>query len=202
MLIVFEGIDGSGKNTQVKKLVSFLRRSKIRHRLYKFPSRKAREVFAHLSGKRTVSDEELARAFAKDILRESRKISKEVEGGLVVICDRYLQSTLAYQGVGLGYLRLKKELEGYGAPVPDVVFILDIDPMLGAKRKSLQKKPDRFESDIGFLKKVRENYLRMARENFLACRYVVLKGEKQPQEIFAEVLLQVEPILTKKALFS
>jgi dTMP kinase len=198
MLIVFEGIDGSGKNTQIRKLLSFFRQHRVAYKLHKYPTKKAKEAFAHLHGKANVPAERLARLFAGDILAERKKIKTEIAGGFAVICDRYLQSTLAYQGMKAGYGKLKARLEGSGALTPDLVILLDIRPSASFERKSRQKKPDRFESDLGFLSSVRANYLRMADEGFLSYKYSVIDASKKHEEVFTEVITQVEPLVIKE----
>lgn len=198
MLIVFEGIDGSGKNTQIRKLLSFLRQQGIRFKLHKYPTKNAKEVFAHLEGKKELTVEMLTQIFAEDILCEQDRLRDEMLGGFVVVCDRYLHSTVAYQGVKIGYAKVKRMVAKQGALVPDIVLLLDIEAREGARRKAGHKKPDRFEKDVKFLAAVRRNYLREAKENFLAYRFVVLDGSKKPGDVFSEMLMAVEPLLTKK----
>ena len=112
MLIVFEGIDGSGKNTQVRKLLSVFRQSRLKYRLHKFPTRRAKAAFRHLQGKEDFGAEKLAEVFADDIASEQKKMRSELSAGSIVVCDRYLHSTLAYQGAKLGYGRVKAMLAG------------------------------------------------------------------------------------------
>ena len=198
MLIVFEGIDGSGKNTQIKKVLAFLRQNRIKAKLCKYPTKRAKEGFAHLSGKRTVSPLRLANVFAKDIEKDSKRICEAMEKGYVVICNRYLHSTLAYQGASAGYAKVKNELGKIGVPVPDLVILLDIGPLTSVKRKHRQKKPDRFEKDAVFLAKVRENYLRESKEPYLSQKYAVIDASKQEDEVFSRVIVQIEPVLIKR----
>ena len=198
MLVVFEGIDGAGKNTQIAKLLRFFRQNKIRCRLHKYPTKKAKRVFAHLSGKKDVRAEELAEAFADDIMKEQSKLKMEMKNGFVVVCDRYLHSTLAYQGAKIGYGKVKGMLGQKRALVPDLVLLLDIDAEEGARRKAGHKKPDRFEKDVKFLGKVRKNYLREAAESFLCYRFALVDAARQSDEVFSEVVMYVEPLLTRK----
>jgi len=198
MLIVFEGIDGSGKNTQIAKLLAFFRQNSIRYRLHKYPTKKAKAVFAHLSGRREVRAEKLAEVFAEDIIGEQMRLEGEMRKGFVVVCDRYLHSTLAYQGAKIGYGKVRGMLGQKRALVPDLVLLLDIDAKEGARRKAIHKKPDRFEKDVRLLAKVRANYLKEAKESFLAYRFSVLDGSKNPDETFSDVLMCVEPLITKK----
>ncbi len=198
MLIVFEGIDGSGKNTQIRKLLSFLRQHKVAYHLHKYPTKKALLARAHLAGKKDVAPLELAKIFADDIAAEQEKISSEVADGLVVICDRYIHSTLAYQGVAAGYAGLKARLAKYSLAVPDLVVLLDIGAPEAAERKKRQKEPDRHERDVSFLAAVRENYLKMGREGFLAYKCAVIDAARPKDEVFTDVITQVEPLIVKK----
>jgi len=198
MLIVFEGIDGCGKNTQVKKVLAFLKQHKVKYKLHKYPTRKAKEVFAHLSGKKTIEPMNLADIFAQDIIDEREKIEEEMEEGFVVICDRYLQSTLAYQGVNVGFEKLYARLEKSNGIVPDLVVLMDVDAKTSAKRKSAQKVPDRFEKDLAYLAKVRANYLKMMKREFYSYKYGLVDARRPVDEVFTDVVSLVEPLVVKK----
>jgi len=198
MLIVFEGIDGSGKGGQIRRLLAFFRQSGIKHKLHKYPTQRASEAFSHLKGDSDVAPERLADVFADDIVVERGRIEREISSGFVVVCDRYLHSTLAYQGVALGFAKLKRRFLGIDALVPDIVIILDAPARLSGERKRAQKTPDRFEKDVEFLEKVRANYLREAREGFLAYKYAVVDATRAKDEVFSDVVLHVEPLVVKR----
>jgi len=198
MLLVFEGIDGSGKGGQIRRLLAFFRQNGIKYKLHKYPTKKAKEAFSHLKGEREVAPERLADVFADDIVEERGKIEREISEGFVVVCDRYLHSTLAYQGVEMGYGRLAARLSGRDALVPDLVILLDVDARKSSERKMRQKTPDRFEKDVEFLGKVRANYLREAREGFLAYKYAVVDSSRAKDEVFSDVVLHVEPLVVKR----
>ena len=198
MLIVFEGIDGAGKGEQIRLLCEFLRQHKVKYKLHKYPTKKAKDAFLHLEGKKTVPPLELARVFSDDIVSEQEKIGKEIAAGYTVICDRYLHSTLAYQAVGAGFEKLLAALPAGKVRTPDLVILLDIDPNTSAQRKGAQKTPDRHESDIEFLSKVRAGYIRMEHMNFLSYKYAVIDAAGKREEIFTHVLAHVEPLLIKK----
>ena len=198
MLIVFEGIDGSGKNTQIGKLLVFLKQNRVKVKLHKYPTEKAVDVFEHLGGKKTVEPVKLAGIFAKDIVDEREKIAKEMAGGFVVICDRYIHSTLAYQGAMAGFGKVKALLEKEEVNIPDLVILLDVGAALSAKRKSAQKELDRFEKDALFLGKVRSNYLAMAKQGFCSYKYGVVDASRQADEVFTDVITLVEPLVIKR----
>ncbi len=198
MLIVFEGIDGSGKGSQIRRLIAYFRQHGIGYKLHKFPTKRAADALLHLEGKKDVAPLELAGIFADDILAEKEKMKQELSQGLAVICDRYLHSTLAYQGANLGYAKVKALVEAKDALVPDAVVLLDIDARIGAERKKGQKKPDRFERDVAFLAEVRKNYLQMEKEHFLSYKYVVVDATRAQDGMFTEIVTQIEPMLTGK----
>ncbi|VVC01301.1 Thymidylate kinase [uncultured archaeon] len=122
----------------------------MKARLHKYPTKKAKEAFAHLLGRKTVAPMRLAEVFAGDIVQERGKIEQEIAAGFVVICDRYLHSTLAYQGVGAGFGKVGKMIAGLEALVPDLVILLDMDANQSAGRKRAQKRLGRLESDLLF----------------------------------------------------
>jgi dTMP kinase len=198
MLIVFEGIDGSGKGGQIRRLLAFFRQNGIQCKLHKYPTNKAKDAFSHLKGEKDVAPDKLVDVFADDIVAERAAIEREISEGFVVVCDRYLHSTLAYQGVALGFAQLQRKLSGIGALVPDIVILLDVPARLSGERKRAQKTPDRFEKDIAFLEKVRGNYLREAQEGFLAYKYAVVDTSRAKDEVFSDVVLHVEPLVVKR----
>lgn len=196
MLIVFEGIDGAGKNTQVRRLLAYLRQQKAIYRVHKYPTKKAKAAFAHLSGKKTLLPGALADVFANDIVSEKGKLEAEMREGAIVICNRYLHSTLAYQGIGKDARKLKARIERMGGLVPDLVILLDIDPVLSSKRKIGQKVLDRHEKDVPFLARVRKNYLSMEKTHFLSYKYAIVDASLPADRVFTEIITCVEPLLT------
>ena len=197
MLIVFEGIDGSGKETQIRRLLRFFRQGGVKFRLRKYPTKRAREALSHLKGEKNLPAAELAGVFARDIIEDKPAMEREMQAGFVVVCDRYLHSTLAYQGVEAGFGELRRMLEGMGAPVPDLTIVLDVEAGVGAGRKAAQKAPDRFEKDVAFISKVRENYRRMEREHFLSYEYASIDSSRPEDEVFSQVVTSVEPLVAK-----
>ncbi|MCX6769055.1 MAG: dTMP kinase [Candidatus Micrarchaeota archaeon] len=169
-----------------------------RLRSCKYPTKKAEKAHEHLTGEKDLDAIALANAFVDDIMSEQAKIAREIADGYVVVCDRYLQSTLAYQGVGAGIVSIGRIVEEQGAIVPDLVVLLDIDEKTSLQRKSAQKTPDRFEKDVAFLQRVRTNYLWMARKEFLAYKYVVVDAALPKDEIFSRIITVAEPLLTKR----
>ncbi len=198
MLIVFEGIDGAGKGAQIRRFLSFLRQHRVKYKLHKYPTSRAKEAFAHLAEEKVVPPLKLADVFAQDIMAQQKKLKCELDSGFVVVCDRYLHSTLAYQGVGARYAGLERKLLDKGAAVPDLVLLLDIDPALGARRKRRQKNPDRHEKNPRFLSAVRKNYLKMSGRCFLSYKYAVVDAAAGENEVFSRIMSHAEPLLLRK----
>lgn len=198
MLIVFEGIDGAGKGAQIGKLLSFFKSNKVKFKLHKYPTKKAKDAQAHLVGEKDVEPLKLARVFADDIAGEQAKIEKEIAAGFVVVCDRYMHSTLAYQGALAQYEEVRAIVEKRKCRAADLVVLLDIDEGTSLSRKSAQKEPDRFERDLQFLKKVRANYLQEAQEGFLAYKFIAVDASASADEVFTEIITAVEPMVVKR----
>jgi dTMP kinase len=196
-MIVLEGIDGAGKGGQIKLLEEFFKKNKIKYKIHKYPTKKAKIANAYLKGKE-IGQEEILNSFLEDILSEQKKIAEELKKGFVVLCDRYIHSTLAYQGVKLGYQKLKKKFLSLNLIYPDIVILLDISPEESQKRKKAQKKLDLHENNLEFLKKVRENYIKMGKECFLCYKFEKIDASKEQEKVFAKILLEIEPLISKK----
>jgi dTMP kinase len=134
MFIVFEGIDGSGKTTQARLLVSNLMKMGINAIFTREPSdgtygqqiRQAKERFT------AVEEEKLFREDRKEHLEKI--ILPALNSGLSIVCDRYIYSSVAYQGArGLDYLKILEENLKF-APLPDITFILEVSAADGMQR--------------------------------------------------------------------
>ena len=172
-LITFEGIDGSGKSTQIKKLESRLKSLKINYITYREPggtslSEKIRQILLDKENMElsSISEGLLFAAARAQLVKE--KIRPDLDSGKVVICDRFIDSTIAYQGYGRG-LDIQKlvsinEIATEGL-IPDITFLLDIKPENAFKRID-STEIDRMESvGIKFFKKIRKGYFQIIKDN-------------------------------------
>ncbi len=187
MLITFEGIDGSGKTTQSRKLYEFLRAKGINVSLYREPGgTPLGEELRDILIKRELNERtelllfESARA---QLVLE--KLKPDMERGAVVILDRFTDSTLAYQGYGRGLdlelVRRLNEFASFGIK-PDITFLLDVEPELAVNRIREKTRFDKLE----FLKRVRDGFLEIAREE--PERVVVLDTRRGEEEVFQSIV--------------
>ncbi len=190
-IICFEGIDGSGKGTQVKKTIDAIPGAV----LFTYPDKNwavGRVIGSFLEKKTRLSPLHQFLLYASDIQKDQEKIKQLLEDGRTVVFDRYIFSTLAYQDAsgfrmnkGLGIV---KELEFLA---PDLTILLDIDPKTSVERKKKQNNSlERFEKEK-FLGKVRKNYLLLAKKKFLSKKWFVLDGGRSQAELGEEIRLLV-----------
>ena len=193
--ITFEGCDGCGKSTQLKKLSDYLTENKIEYIFTREPgggniSEAIREIL--LNGKNTeMSDECEALLYAAARAQHiSEKIEPALAAGKLVVCDRYVDSSFAYQAYarGLGEEFVSKinafAIEKYR---PDLTVFIDLTPEEAFKRKQGADENDRLEqAGIAFHKRVYEGYKAIAEKD--PHRVYVVDGRQTPDQIFNEVL--------------
>jgi dTMP kinase len=194
MLVVLEGIDGAGGETQSKRLERYLKKRGIRVLRMSYPDRTSpvgRAIYSYLEKESEKIDAHvLTLLFLADFKKDVEDI-KSFEG--VVICDRYWISTLVYQqvqGVPREFiLSLISKLE---LPQPDLIVYIDISPETSIRRKSKEKRLDAFERNVEFLRRVRETYLKEVGRMKNA---VIVDGEKGVEEVFREIVKVVDELL-------
>jgi len=188
MLILIEGIDGSGKGTQVGKLAAHLTQLKIPFSVHPYPTAKFPELRAHLNNEKTIEPTELFLTFANDIKQEQKEVSQELKAGKLVIFDRYITSTLAYQGETIPLYEGKKILSQFAFRKPGLVLLLDLPAKLALSRKHKQKAPDRHEKDAEFLERVRQRFLQLSREGYHAKEWRVIDASRNQEQVFKQIL--------------
>jgi len=163
MLVAFEGIDGSGKSTQALKLGAWAEGLGYEVVQTKEPTagKWGKRIRDSMFKRRLPAREEL-RCFVND-RREHVKtlIEPALRRGAFVIIDRYYYSTVAYQGArGLDPWKVLKLNRAF-APMPDIVFMMDLEPRVSLQRVAGRGAKDKFET-LGELTKVRELFLKLA----------------------------------------
>lgn len=197
-LITFEGIDGCGKSVQARKVFNYLKKSKTKVILLREPgstpvAEKLRKIL--LDKKLDIPDltELLLYEAARSELT-ALKIRPLLANGAVVLCDRFYDSTTAYQGYGRKLnIKMVKSLHkiATGNIVPDLTFVFDVDLKTAASRRG--KNPDRLESQsLAFHKRVRRGFQKIATDE--RRRVKLIDSSPLPDMIFE----QVKAILKRK----
>jgi len=188
LLIAFEGIDGSGKTTQAKLLYEYLTQKGIKCSLYRDPgstplAERIREII--LESNTDPTTELLLFETARSSLVWER-ILPDLTQGKVVIVDRFIYSTLAYQGYGreinLGTVNVLNHIATRGRK-PDITFILNVPLEVALER--LKEKRTKFENPK-FLRKVRDAYILIAHQEKEREIYLI-DADRSKEEVFEEI---------------
>jgi len=170
VLITFEGVEGSGKSTQMRRLERWLRREGYRPEITREPDGTALGVAVRRLFERPgVKPQPLAEVFLFMAARHqhvAERVRPWLRAGRVVLCDRYTDATVAYQGYGRGVdAQLIRELnvQATGGVLPDLTLLFDLDPALGFRRIGARRL-DHFEREkLAFHRRVRRGYLELMR---------------------------------------
>lgn len=198
LFITFEGTEGGGKTTQILKMKEYLEYCGRKVLLLREPggtrvSEAIREIILNKEYTEMADLAELLLYLAARAQIVNEKILPALKKGIVVICDRFEDSTLAYQGYGRGIslkdIQSVSKMFVRGALQPDLTILLDIDPEKGMKRGGRHDRMER--QSIAFHQKVRKGFLDLARKN--SKRYKVLDA-RQPIETIAN---EIKGILGK-----
>jgi dTMP kinase len=192
VLITFEGVEGSGKTTQLTRLGRWLERQGSRVERTAEPDGTAlglaiRRLFER-PGLRPVPISELFLFLAARQQHVSERIRPWLEQGRVVLCDRYVDATLAYQGYGRGLdVDLIRELNVHatGGILPDLTLLFDLEPAAGLRRIG-RRQLDRFEREaLAFHRRVRRGYLELYRAEPKRIR--LIRAARPPAVVAVEV---------------
>jgi len=200
LFITFEGIEGCGKTTQIGLLTSFLKSIQRPFLLTREPggTEVGDRIRQILLSSESVGIEPIAELYlyaAARVQHLRQVIFPALREGKVVICDRFADATLAYQGYGRGLdLAWIEEIHArtMEGVKPDLTFLLDLPVEEGLRRalKRMEKhsvREDRFEKEaLDFHRRVREGYLILARRE--PRRIIVLDGMKEAQALHREIL--------------
>ena len=182
-LIAFEGLDQSGKQTQAELLRDRLKQDGHKARLESFPDYATsigEEIARALAGEREYGPDVMQLLYVANRYERKPDVERWLEGGLVLVCDRYVASSVAYgEALGLDPVWLT-EMQRLLPPAA-MTILLDIAPETAVKRKTADR--DRYERDLALQARVRDSYRRQAAEQ----GWVVLDGERPKDEIAADV---------------
>ena len=198
--VTFEGIEGCGKTTQIRHLTAHLEGKRQPFLLTREPggtaiSDRIRQILLSSENSRMEPATEFFLYAAARAQHIAEVVLPALRNGKTVLCDRFADATLAYQGFGRGLnLAWLEEIHNrfLQGLKPDLTFLLDLPVEEGLRRawKRMENqavKEDRFEKeDLAFHQRVREGYLLLARRE--PNRIVVLDGMKDEQTLHREIL--------------
>jgi len=195
LFITLEGGEGSGKSTQAQALAAALEKRGYSVYLTHEPggTELGRAIQSMLEADQAPTPIAELLLFVADRAQHVHEvIAPALAGGKIVVCDRFSDSTLAYQGFGrgldIGLIRRLND-EATGGLKPDVTLLLDLRPEAGLAREGAQLDVTGRES-LEFHERVREGFLALAREE--PERFVVIDATLEPEEITERVVAAVE----------
>jgi dTMP kinase len=190
-LIAFEGLDQSGKQTQAELLRDRLKQDGRKARLVSFPdygTSIGEEIARALTGERDYGPDVMQLLYIANRYERKPDLQRWLDGGLILVCDRYMASSIAYgeaQGLDPGWLA---EIQAF-LPPASITIMLDIAPETAVQRKAVDR--DRYERDLAMQGRVRESYYRQAAAN----GWIVLDGERSKDAIAADVFSATQTVL-------
>ena len=208
LFMTFEGIEGCGKTTQAKLLVETFRKLNIPVMLTREPGGtkigdQIRKILLHPENTDLTPLAELLLYEASRAQHVHQVILPNLQSGIHVLCDRYGDASIAYQGVGRDLtVRLVRDANrlATGGLQPDVTILIDVDPEIGLSRARIRNLKFDFalaegrfeEEDLLFHRKVREGYLRLAQE--APDRIRVIDGNSGLEEVSQQIQEIVLPL--------
>ncbi len=184
-LIAFEGLDQSGKETQANRLIARFAAGGRVAGVIAFPDRGTaigQEIERGLRGQRDYRGDVMQLLYVANRYEWKPQIEEWLAAGDVVVCDRYMASSVAYgeaQGLDPAWLT---EIQKY-LPSAALTVVLDIAPETAVRRKAADR--DRYERDLAMLSRVRASYRRQAAG---AADWALVDGERPPDVVFADVI--------------
>ena len=207
--ITFEGVEGCGKSTQIKLIEDALRLEGRDVLTTEEPGgsdigKELRRLLLNRSQIKISSEAELLLFMADRAQHVREMILPALDENRIVLCDRFSDATIAYQGFGRGMdLKDIENLNRFACAdlKPDLTFLFDISVEEGIARAmkrmanaELSKREDRFESEeINFHERVRKGYLKLAQNE--AARFRIVDGSKGIEEVHAAVWAEINKII-------
>ncbi len=175
ILVTFEGVEGSGKSTHCERICAYLEKKGFEVVHVHEPGgtrigQQVRNILLSGENEEMVDRTELFLFMASRSQIVGELIRPALNAGKVVVCDRYIDSTVTYQGYGRGidekFIKVLNKF-AVGEVVPDLTIVLDVETPIGLKRAKKRlsgEKPDRIEKlKLSFHQRIREGYLALAR---------------------------------------
>lgn len=208
IFITIEGPDGAGKTTQIEKLAQYLEEQKLPYVLTKEPGgtrigNEIRSLILRPEYKEMMNETEVLLYAASRAQHVKEKIIPALEEGKIVLCDRFVDASIAYQGYGLG-IEIEKITAinefATGGLVPDRSYFIDVAPSF-ARKRLMQRNGDRpfdriEQKNIEYHERVRNGFLRIYENN--RERICLLDGHQAIEAIFQMIKEDFERLLRER----
>jgi dTMP kinase len=204
MFVSIEGIDGCGKTTQIKLLAEYLSQLGVEFTIVREPGgtrvgEEIRQILLHKDFQLCSESELLLFLAARaQIVREV--VRPALESGRLVIADRFMDSSVAYQGVGrnLGQ-KVVQFMNSFvvGNTVPDITLYIDVPADVAMSRMRKEKKNDKIEVEsLEFFERVRKGYERLMVEN--SKRFVLIDGRQAEEQVHEDIRKSLTVLMEKR----
>ena len=197
MFISFEGIEGSGKSTLLENLKKYYLKKELEVLFTKEPggTELGKDIRGILLNPESLisSEAELLLLMADRIEHVTTIINPNLKKNKIIFCDRYIDSTIAYQGRGrnLSEDKIKELIDILNLPIPDLTILLDLPVEDGLLRADKRNELDRFEKeDINFHKSIRKSYLDLQKKD--PKRIFLFDSSISENKLFENVLNLIE----------
>ena len=197
MFISFEGIEGSGKSTLLENLKKYYLKKELEVLFTKEPggTELGKDIRGILLNPASLisSEAELLLLMADRIEHVTTIINPNLKKNKIIFCDRYIDSTIAYQGRGrnLSEDKIKELIDILNLPIPDLTILLDLPVEDGLLRANKRNELDRFEKeDINFHKSIRKSYLDLQKKD--PKRIFLFDSSISENKLFKNVLNLIE----------
>jgi len=200
LFITFEGIDGCGKSTQIDFLTK--RFTKFKKHVVKTEepggtagSNEIRKILLRENNFQWSVETEALLFMAARNDHVEKVIKPSINDNKIVICDRFMDSTLVYQGMRSSRAKqLSLDLFELIAINPDITFLIDMEPEIALRRAlSRSTKEDRFENyGISFQRELRKNFLDIAHKH--SDRIRIIDGNQTPEDVAAQINESIETL--------
>ncbi|HPX19884.1 MAG: dTMP kinase [Acholeplasmataceae bacterium] len=205
LFITIEGNDGSGKTTIINGIKKMLNEKGIDYIQTREPggseiAEKIRQIILDKNNDKMDARTEALLYAASRRQHIVEVVLPALKAGKLVLCDRFVDSSLAYQGyargIGIDEVYKMNQFATEGL-LPDLTIYLTVTPQVGIKRKSAQKELDRLEREnLGFHEKVYQGYQKVV--EMFPDRIVAIDGERDAQAVIADTVVVVEAFLNQR----